>query len=261
MNSPKVLFLDIETSPILAYVWGLFDQTISLSQVVEETTVLSWCAKWRGDPPKKMIYQDVRNQRNIRDDSKILKKIHTLLDEADIVVTQNGVSFDAKVLNARFIINGMTPPSPYEHIDTKRIASGKFRFLSNKLEYMTGRLNKTYTKQDHSDFPGMKMWTECLKGNKKAFESMEEYNKYDVLSLEELYNTLYPWDNSKNFNKYENGITDFCSCGSSRLQKRGVSITATGKFVRYQCQECGAWSRSRQNLLTKEKRASLKVKA
>jgi hypothetical protein len=34
-RTPRVLTLDIETSPALAYVWGLFDVTVSVSQIMD----------------------------------------------------------------------------------------------------------------------------------------------------------------------------------------------------------------------------------
>jgi len=54
---------------------------------------------------------DQRYAKNIEDDSGILREIWKMLDEADIVITQNGRKFDQKKLNARFILNGFKPPS------------------------------------------------------------------------------------------------------------------------------------------------------
>ena len=87
MNKPKVLLLDIETSPLVSFTWGLFDQNIGLNQIKDDWSVLSWAAKWYGE--KKMMYQDVRHQKNKRDDKAMLAGIWHLLDEADIVVGQN----------------------------------------------------------------------------------------------------------------------------------------------------------------------------
>lgn len=96
-----------------------------------------------------------------------------MLDEADIVITQNGRKFDQKKLNARFILNGFKPPSSYKHIDTLVIARKHFGFTSNKLKYMTDKLCTKYKKLDHSKFPGMELWRECLKGNSEAWTEME----------------------------------------------------------------------------------------
>jgi uncharacterized protein YprB with RNaseH-like and TPR domain len=260
LSKPKVLFFDIETAPILAHVWGLFDQTVGLNQIKSDWHLLAWAAKWMGDPPSKIMYMDQRHAKKMSDDKRILQGIWKLLDEADIVVTQNGDAFDIKKLNARFILNGFKPPSSYKQVDTRKIAKRKFGFTSNKLEYMTDKLNRSYKKQKHSKFSGFELWTECLAGNKEAWREMEKYNKYDVLSLEELYHKLQPWDNSINPNLYSSGNSLVCACGSENFKKGGYSYTAKGKFQRYVCLDCGAETRGTSNLFTAEKRTSLRVR-
>ena len=230
---PKVLIFDIETAPLRSFTWGIWEQNIPLNMIQSDWHVLSWSAKWLGDPPSKVMYQDQRKAKNVEDDSNLLKGIWKLLDEADVVITQNGKSFDEKKLNARFILNGFGPPSPFRHIDTKRIASKKFAFTSNKLEYLTDKLCVKYKKQKHKKFSGFELWSECLKGNQKAWKEMEVYNKYDVLSLEELYLKLQPWDNDNvKFNVFDPSKPK-CNCGSEKLQKRGFNYSNSGKYQRY----------------------------
>ena len=260
MKKPKILLLDIETAPMLSYHWGLWDQNINLNQVQQDWFILAWAAKWLHDPASKTMYKDQRKAKNLSDDKDLLKGIWNLLNESDIVITQNGKIFDIKKLNARFILNGFKPPSSYKHIDTKQIASRKFGFTSKKLEYMTEKLNKKYKKQSHKKFPGFDLWIQCMAGNQDAWKEMEKYNKYDVLSLEELYLKLQPWDNSINPNLYTDTETSVCSCGSKNFIKNGFCYTSIGKYQRYSCSDCGAEVRSRANLFTKEKKESLKVK-
>lgn len=267
-SGPKVLLFDVETAPILAYVWGIWDQTVGLNQIKSDWHLLSWSAKWLKDkngnvygPHNDIMYMDQRSAANIEDDKRILKGIWKLLDEADVVITQNGKSFDVKKLNARFVMNGMKPPSSFKHIDTRQIAKKHFGFTSNKLEYMTDKLNKKYKKQKHKRFSGFELWVECIAGNNEAWEEMKTYNIYDVLSLEELYNTLIPWDNTINFNLYRDSAELICICGSTRIVQNGHSYTSVGKFKRYKCGDCGAEvGRDRTNLLSKQKRKSIKVR-
>lgn len=255
----KILFLDIETSPIVSYTWGLFDQNIPLNQIKKDWHLLSVSCKWLGDPASKTMYRDQSKEKNIENDKKLLEWVWKLLDECHILVTQNGKSFDTKKLNARFIMNGMVPPSSYKQIDTLRLAKKHFGFTSNKLEYMTGKLCKKFKKSKHKKFSGFELWEQCLAGNPEAWKEMEHYNKIDVLSLEELYTKLIPWDNSINFNVYHENEEHVCTCGSKKFQKNGFAYTSTGKFQRHVCVSCGSEVRDRTNLLTKEKKASLKV--
>lgn len=266
-NKPKILLLDIETAPILAYVWGLWENNVGLNQIKSDWHLLSWSAKWfQGQdgtvygPHNKVMYMDQRNAKKIDDDKALLKGIWGLLDEADIIITQNGKAFDEKKLNARFIINGFKPPSSYKHVDTKQIAKSKFGFTSNKLEYMTDKLCKEYKKSKHAKFSGFSLWTECLAGNMEAWKEMEKYNKYDVLSLEELFKLLQPWVFKINYDLYTDTESSACGCGSTKFNKNGFAYTSLGKFQRYSCATCGAEVRGRNNLFDKEKVKSLRAK-
>lgn len=258
LSKPKVLIFDIETAPILGYVWGLWENNLGLNQVKSDWHILSWAAKWLGDPVSKTMYKDQRHAKKIENDKDLLKGIWELLDEADIVITQNGKSFDQKKLNARFILNGMSPPSSYRHIDTKQLAKKHFAFTSNKLEYMTDKLCVKYKKIKHSKFGGFELWTQCLAGNMKAWKEMEKYNKYDVLSLEELYNKLAPWDNTIDFNVYHETEKKVCNCGSFSFRNKGYIYSNTGKFTRHVCNACGRETKGKVNLFTKDKKAALR---
>lgn len=257
LTKPKVLLLDIETSPIISYTWGLFDQNIALNQIHTDWHVLSWSAKWLDDDT--VMYMDQRNASNIENDKRILKGIWRLIDKADVLITQNGVSFDMKKLNARFIQQGLKPTSSVKHIDTLKIARKVFGFTSNKLEYLTDKLCIKYKKSKHKKFSGFDLWKECLAGNEEAWNEMEKYNKQDVLSLEELYYKLVPWDASINFNLYSDSVENECKCGSKDFVKNGFKYTSVAKYQRYKCSHCGHETRDRKNLFTKDKKTALKV--
>lgn len=260
-KSPRVLFFDIETAPLLGYAWSLWQQDIGLNQLVMDWSILSFSAKWQGS--KEVIYADMRGRRNVHNDKHLLKKLWKLLDEADIVVTQNGKAFDEKKVNARFIQNDMNPPSTFRHIDTFQLAKKYFGFTSNKLEYLSKILGKKYKKQSHNEFPGFSLWSECLKGNLKAWRCMEKYNKYDTLALEEVYNKMAPWGTGIDFRVFDSQKGIVCpSCLSKSYRSDGFAYTNTGKFQRYKCSSCGHRFQSKgakKNLLSKEKRERLKT--
>lgn len=245
--SPRILTFDIETKPILGYVWGLWENNLGLEQVKEDWCIMSWAAKWYKEPH--VMYMDNRRFKDLYDDKNLLKGIWKLLDEADIVITQNGKKFDVKKLNARFIMSGMKPPSSYKHIDTCQLAGKIFGFTSNKLAYMSEKINKKYKKLDHKKFPGISLWLECMAGNQKAWKEMELYNKHDVLATEELYTALSPWDNSVNLEVFQDSVHNVCKCGGKDVKKYGFAYTNTGKFQRFQCLDCGTEMRGRLNLL------------
>ena len=225
--------------------------------IEDDWFLLSYAAKWLGDPDDKIFYDDLRGTVNSQDDTKLLDAMWVLLDEADIVLTQNGKRFDVKKINARFILNGYQPPSGYKHIDTLDIAKRVFGFTSNKLEYMTDKLCEK-KKLKHTKFPGFELWSAMLQDIPEAWDECEEYNKMDVLSLEELYFVMAPWDDKHpNFNLYVDSDEMVCRCGSHNVVKSGFAYTQVSKFQKYRCKDCGTETRDRKNLFSKEKRDSL----
>lgn len=256
LPEPKVLVLDLELAPILAYVWGLRDQNIGLNQIKEEWFIMSFAAKWLGAPDHHVMYFDIRETP--KDDSVLVGKLWQLLDEADFVLTQNGKRFDTKKANARFVMLGFAPPSSFRQIDTLTIAKAKFGFTSNKLEWMTEKLCTKHKKLKHEKYSGMTLWTECLNGNMEAWNEMELYNRADILSTEELYLKIRSWKAEFNFNVFNDSLENRCICGSLSFRK-SVKYTNAGAFSRMNCNECGAeYTDKSVNLLSKLKRASLK---
>lgn len=260
ITHPKVLIVDIETAPMEAYVWGMFNQNIGLEMISKHTTILSWSAKWLHEPADKVMYRDQRNVKDVRDDKDLLVGIRDLLDEADIVITQNGIRFDIPKINYRLAKNKIRRYSSFKNIDTLKIAKSVFGFDSNKLAHMTDMFCVKYKKLDHSKFPGFKLWKECLAGNQEAWKEMEKYNKHDVLSLEELYvDHLAPWDETLNFASFTEELTFRCNCGSADFTHKGYIRTKKSKFKRFICDHCGKEHRESKNLFTKEQRDALKV--
>jgi DNA polymerase elongation subunit (family B) len=242
----KILLLDIETSPNTAHVWGLWQQNVSINQLMESSYVLCYAAKWLGEED---IYFDSVHQSKPK---TMLKGIHALLDSADAVIHYNGTKFDIPTLNKEFLLGKLLPPSPYKQIDLLRVVRSNFRFPSNKLDYVSQRLGlgKKHAHEGHE------LWVKCMNGDKDAWKRMEEYNIQDVVLLESLYDNLLPWiKNPPNRNLYSE--SPCCpTCGHEHLQKRGTAISTTGTYQRYQCRSCGSWSQG-----TKSTKKTVEVKS
>jgi hypothetical protein len=230
-----VLLIDIETSPLKAYTWGMFDQNIGLNQLIEPTRMLCFAAKWLGEPKSKTMFF---SEHAHGDD--MVPAAHALLDEADAVMHFNGKSFDIKHLNREFLQAALTPPSPYAQIDLLLAARSKFKFPSNKLQYISTALGLA-GKVEHEGFP---LWVKCMAGDAAAWRRMEKYNRQDVILLEELYHILLPWlPQIPNLQLYTE-TTGCPSCGSEHIQRRGYAYTRLSKFRQFRCQACGSWFRS-----------------
>lgn len=257
-QGPKVLVLDIETSLMHFYGFSLGQQYVGTPQIKKDWHLMSFAAKWLDDPNNKVIYMDQSRQKDITNDKKLCEAAWALLDEADIVLTQNGKRFDVKKLYARFIINKLDKPSSFRQLDTYQIGTKYFGFTSHKLQYMTDMLCKKYKKASHSKYPGISLWIACEEGKKDAWKHMKDYNIMDVLSTEELYNLMKSWDNSIDFNVYSDNTNTVCKCGSKTFAKNGFFHSNSGKYQRFKCKECGHETRSKENLLSKEKRNSIR---
>lgn len=256
MAGPRIKTLDIETSPIVAYVWSLWKVNIGLNQIVEEWSILSYCVKDLGN--KKVRYEDTSDKANPRDDYDLLVKLRAELVDCDMLIAQNGKAFDLKKINARFIEQGLAPVAPIKVIDTMLIAKDVAKFTSNRLEWLSKHLTDT-PKYAHNNFPGMELWSECLKGNRKAWREMKKYNCIDVPATEELYLKLRPYmQGHPNVAAYYDDDKVRCPrCGSTHVTDVGQAYTQTGEYTRYQCGDCGGFARSRYTQNSKAKRLSL----
>ena len=232
----KILFLDIESSPNTAHLWGLWNQNVSLGQLLESSYILCWAAKWQNEDAIHWRRSYGKNGQHRKD---MLKTIHKMLDHADAVVHYNGKRFDIPTLNKEFILHHMHRPSPYKEIDLLQVARSQFKFTSNKLDYVV-KLLGLGEKIKHR---GHELWLGCMDNDAASWKEMESYNRHDVVILEKLYYRLLPW--IKTHASYSSEYTTNCcpNCGSSDRQKRGYTTTLTGRFHRYQCTACGSWYR------------------
>jgi DNA polymerase elongation subunit (family B) len=233
----KILVLDIETRPALAYVWRLYDENIGLEQLLEPSEMISFSAKWHGKP--KMFYKAVRYSKgyeiNGYDRPEMLELMSRLWGEADALVTFNGDKFDLPKLRGEFVKHGLRPPPPVASIDVRKTTSA-MGFTSGKLAHVAPLLG-VGEKQDTNGFV---LWRDYLEGKPKARRDMKEYNLKDVLLLEGVYDkvksyiTTHPYIGSK---------AEQCPvCESTKVQSRGVRRTRTFWITRIHCQDCGAWS-------------------
>jgi len=236
----NILLIDIETAPNTAYVWGLFNENIPLARLIESSQTLCWAAKWLGQP--EIMFDSVYHSTP----RSMLKNIHALLDQADVVVHYNGTRFDIPTLNKEFLLYGMSPPAPYKQVDLLKVSRNKFKFPSNKLDYVSRALGLRGKHVDTS----FELWVKCMDKDPAAWVTMEEYNTNDVILLERVYEKLLPWiGNHPNHGLYNVKTSLVCPhCGKQHYQKRGFAYTNNCKYQRYKCNSCKSWFRGTQNL-------------
>lgn len=231
----KVLIFDIETTPLISYTWGIWEQDVI--QVKEGWYMLSFSYKWLGEKKTHVLslpdYKLYKNDKKC--DLALITDLWKLFDLADVVVAHNGASFDVKKANARFLTMGFPPPSPYKIVDTKLVAKNVAKFDSNKLDDL-GKELVGEAKYKHS---GFSLWLRCMsdKHDKEAWKEMCKYNKQDVVLLEKIYLKLRGWMPTHPYLYY--GV--HCHICNGKVNYRGIARTKTQIKRRYQCTECASW--------------------
>ena len=249
-EEPKLLVVDIETSPIVAYTWGPKWET-NIIEFIEQSQIISFSAKWLNGKQITKVLPDYKGYKaNVLNDELIVKEIHSLLNEADAVITQNGRAFDTKVINSRFIYHGLKPPAPYKIIDTLTEAKRYLKLPSYKLNDMCEYFG-IGTKLSHEGFD---LWKKCIAGVKSSWKKMKRYNAQDVILTEQLYEKLKPFMRTHpNFSTFKD-LHACPKCGSEHVQSRGVTRNSTTIYRRAQCQSCGGWFRYGKNIQKLEHR-------
>jgi len=241
-HTAKVLVFDIETAPILTYVWRRWQQNVFTDQTVEDNwPILTWSAKWLFESKMYSMKMTPKEAIN-RDDKRVVQGLWSMIDEADIIIAHNGLKFDVRMMNARFFMHGMVPPSSYQVIDTLKAARRAMALPSFKLDDIAKYLGKEgKIKTD------MTWWTKFLNGEKEAIDRMQEYNDKDVYVLEEVYLSLRTWIKPHpNLGLFVEHDKPSCpTCASTVLTKISEYATYVNTYDEYRC-EHGHLSRGRK---------------
>ena len=223
--------------------------------VIEDWTVLTWSAKWLGSDDMMNASVDPASPR---DDRALCLKLWDLFDEADIIIAHNGDKFDVTKMNQRWFLLGIHEPSSYRTVDTLKIAKRRFKFTSNKLDYIS-QISGGPGKVKHE---GVSMWVKCLEGDPEALQNMQDYNDGDVVELERIYLKMRGWDD-RHPSVAIHGPNDALECpvcGSKEMTSTGRFYhTNVSKFPTYRCGNCKKVSRARSSVKTLDQKKNLVV--
>jgi hypothetical protein len=240
----NILVLDIETTPFQSWGFNQWQANIYPNQVTKVPEVMCFAWKWHGD--RRMNFEAGRYHPDNTTDYGMAAAAHELMSEADGIVTFNGDKFDNPHLNRLVKANGFNPPAPSKSIDLRKTAK-QFKYPYHSLDYIcreVGIGGKTKSAKH-----GLELWIRCMEGDPKAWREMERYNRGDVKITDELYAYFLPWiKGHPASDKALNGALVCRRCELPCLTRQGYATTLQGKFQRYQCSNCGAWSRSTSRL-------------
>lgn len=258
-NKPKILLFDIETSTILAHVFGLFKQNISLSAIQDDWYTICFSAKWykQGEVFNYSVHNyELPPSGQYKDNERyVVEALWKYLDECDIAVAYNGVRFDKKKINWKFFEYGLSEPSPYKIVDPYLIVKGNFSPTSGKMDYIAKYCDDIDNSKHSTD---MSLWVACRNNDVQSLDYMASYCDQDIVLLEKVYDAVKHWDkNSPQMMMYYDDDQMRCnSCGSVHLTKldNKAAYTSLSKFEIYRCDDCSKVMRGRDNQISKEKR-------
>ncbi|RJU01988.1 hypothetical protein D6T65_05045 [Arthrobacter frigidicola] len=238
----RALVIDIESKPLLAYTWGLWDQNIGTDFIVDHGGMICFAAKWLGRPDSEtMFFSEHKDGKQA-----MIEAAHHLLSEADYAITYNGDRYDFKRLNNEFLLAGMAPPKPYKSIDLMKTNKQRFDLPSRKLDYLVQRTG-VGAKVKHE---GFSLWLACIAGEAKAWKKMERYNRGDIRVTEKAYLRLLPWlTNAPHLGMFTSDEHSCPYCGSTKLVRDGHHSTNVTQYRLYSCKNCKGWVRGTQKLV------------
>jgi uncharacterized protein YprB with RNaseH-like and TPR domain len=227
------LFFDIETSPNIGLFWSAgYKQKIDYSNIIQERAIICICYKWEDDKEVHSLTWDCNQS-----DKEMLQAFINVCKEADELVGHNGDKFDLPWIRTRCILHGIEMLPKYDTIDTLKISRSKFRFNSNRLDYISKYLG--IGRKIKTEF---NLWKDILLNkDEKAMQKMVKYCKMDVALLEKVFKRFA----QHTYNNVHYGVVfgqdrGSCpECGSGELVKQKLRVTASGlKRIQYQCKVC-----------------------
>ncbi len=233
MTTPRILHLDIETAPASYYIWNPYTkENLPISQMIRPGRMLMWGAKWDGD--KRVLQADER--KGVK---PMLKELHGLMSEADMIVSYNGDNFDIPWITGGIVQHDLGPLPPVASLDLYKTVK-KLRYQSSKLEYIAPLLGIGEKVKN----AGFSLWRGVLTGDKKSWKEMLTYNRGDITLLEQGYARLRPYikNHPRLFDK-QKGAAVCPVCGSTHVQFKGTYRTLENKFHRFVCTQCGKWGK------------------
>lgn len=235
MSEPKInrLFWDIETSPNIGFFWQAgYKKAIPYESIIQERAIICICYKWESEKKVHSLTWDKGC------DKKLIEEFNKVLLLADETVAHNGDNFDIKFLYSRLLYHNFVPTYHFNPIDTLKIARQKFRFNSNRLDYLgqylfgQGKISTSFS-----------LWKDIVLGNcDKAMNKMVRYCKRDVVLLQKVYNKLSDFTEHKTHVGVLNGLDAWTcpKCGSASVHRIGSRVTKMGRKYRMRCNDCGS---------------------
>lgn len=231
----KILFFDVETKPVPAWIFRTGKQAISHKQLMRGYSfgIICICYKFLDDKRVRSLTIDF----NTFDSTEMIAKFTKIVERADLVIGHNVDSFDIKHVNTQRLIDAQQPIAWPTSEDTLKALRKYFYFPSYRLDYITDTLFG-----DRKHQVNLQDWIDVVQHKKKsALKTLVDYCKKDVLLLEKMWKEISPWLKAKPAAASADTVIQ-CprpECGLSNFHKKGKVMYRGYNRQRYQCQACG----------------------
>ena len=233
---PRILFYDLETAPMKAWIWRPGEQVVRHGQLVKEdnkppyTRIICATYCWNDDRPAKAIGWGYDEQ----DSGKVVKQFDELIKQADIVIGKNSDRFDNKHVNTIRMIAGGDPMPGWirDTDDLEKQIRKYFNLPSNSLDYISSLFGLGgKIKMEFDDWIHI---VEKTRGKgKAAYEKMLTYGKKDVedtrtlwLKLESHFEPRYKAQTTNRSCKH---------CGTTDIRQNGSRWSGGTKYIKFIC--------------------------
>lgn len=236
MEDPKVLFYDIETTPLKVWTFRVGKQYVDSSQIVEGSRIdiisIGYC--WNDGTRAKVLDWGFREKNS----EPMIRAFDRILSQADIAIAYNGDRFDIKHINTQRMLYNLTPIGKVATDDPLKQVRKHFALPSNKLDYLSKILGMGGKHKMH-----LQDWIDIVEGkDERALNRMIEYNKKDVEDLRDIYNRVMPYCAPKLNQSALQGTIACAHCGSHNIIKNGTRLRGLQRMQSYFCNDHGGFA-------------------
>lgn len=233
-KKPKILFYDIETKPLLAYIWRLGEQVVYHSQLAKwgyRYDIICISYAWNDGKPAKVIHWDYDKQ----DSSRVIKEFDKIIRQADITIGKNSDRFDIKHINSQRLIHDLPPLPQWMNYtdDLEKQIRKHFVFPSYSLDYISKELGLGgKLKMEMQD------WVDIVeKRSRASFQKMLKYNRKDVEDTRTLWNRIQPHVTPKFNMATFYGDFRCINCGGTDLKRNGIRYKGKTVYQEFFCRD------------------------
>lgn len=234
----KTLLIDIERLPgsFTADFWDMNafkNRRIHADQVTAWPSTICFAAAWYGAPKNQTAFHAAWDEGA----DAMHQAAFDLYDEADLVITYNGIGFDNKHLTSGWTERNMGRPSTWRDIDLLRVARQSQGWESKTLDAVCKRLGLE-AKNDKYD---PRVAKAAMAGDTKAQRKLRRYNINDTRIMAAVYERLMPFIKSHPHVAPSLGLErPTCPrCGSTAVTRTGTYTPGVFNYPEYSCTDCG----------------------